>query len=56
MPSDQESLSDYIANREEHNVLPSVPIVQVRINDREIDQGTSAKIMMMSLSIVAALI
>ena len=27
---DQESLSDYIANREEHNVLPSVPIVQVK--------------------------
>jgi chromosome partitioning protein len=27
---DQESLSDYIANREEHNVLPSVPVVQVK--------------------------
>jgi len=27
---DQESLSDYIANREEHDVLPSVPVVQVK--------------------------
>lgn len=27
---DQESLSDYIANREERGVLPSVPIVQVK--------------------------
>ena len=27
---DQESLSDYIANREEHGVLPSIPIVQVK--------------------------
>jgi chromosome partitioning protein len=27
---DQESLSDYIANRDEHNALPSVPIVQVK--------------------------
>ena len=27
---DQESLSDYIANREEHEALPSVPVVQVK--------------------------
>lgn len=27
---DQESLSDYIANREEHGALPSVPVVQVK--------------------------
>ena len=27
---DQESLSDYIANREEHDALPSVPVVQVK--------------------------
>jgi chromosome partitioning protein len=27
---DQESLSDYIANRDEHGALPSVPVVQVK--------------------------
>jgi chromosome partitioning protein len=27
---DQESLSDYIANREEHGALPSIPVVQVK--------------------------
>jgi chromosome partitioning protein len=27
---DQESMSDYIANREDHGALPSVPVVQVK--------------------------
>ena len=27
---DQESLSDYIANRDEHGALPSVPVVQAK--------------------------
>jgi len=27
---DQESLSDYVANRDEHGALPSVPVVQVK--------------------------
>jgi chromosome partitioning protein len=27
---DQESLSDYVANREEHDALPSIPVVQVK--------------------------
>jgi chromosome partitioning protein len=27
---DQESLSDYVANRDEHGSLPSVPVVQVK--------------------------
>jgi chromosome partitioning protein len=27
---DQESLSDYIANRDEHGAMPSVPVVQVK--------------------------
>jgi len=27
---DQESLSDYIGNREEHNIVPSIPVVQVK--------------------------